>query len=90
MFINSIERSDVFEKDGLNLKVRWPISPIIATLGGKIEVPSPSGMFKVKVQPGTASGHIIREAGKGIKAKSGIGDLLIELYIEPLTNLSDE
>lgn len=90
LFINSIERSDVFEKDGLNLKVRWPISPIIATLGGKVEVPSPFGMLKVKVQPGTASGQVVRESGKGIKAKSGVGDLLIELYIEPLTSLSDE
>ena len=90
LLINSIEQSDLFEKSGLDLKIRWPISPIIATLGGKVEVLSPTGLIKVKVNPGTSSGTIVRESGKGIKAKSGVGDLLIEFYIEPISNLSKD
>lgn len=90
LLINSIEKSDLFEKDGLDLKIKWPISPITATLGGKIEVLSPNGMMKVKVQPGTISGKVLRESGKGIKSKNGIGDLYIELYVEPFVNLTKE
>ena len=90
LFINNIEKSDLFEKEGLNLKVKWPISPIVASLGGKIEVASPNGMIKVKIPAGTVSGKVFRESGKGIKARNGIGDLLIEVYIEPFVNMTKD
>ena len=90
LFINNIEKSDLFEKEGLNLRVKWPISPIVASLGGKIEVASPNGMIKVKIPAGTVSGKVFRESGKGIKARNGIGDLLIEVYIEPFVNMTKD
>lgn len=90
LLINNIEKSDLFEKDGLDLKLRWPISPITATLGGNVDVPSPVGMITIKVNPGTVSGKIVRESGKGIKSKNGAGDLYVELFIEPFAGLTKD
>lgn len=90
ILINGIEKSDIFERNGLNLKIKQPISPIVASLGGKVDVFSPNGYIKVKIPPGTCSGQTIREPGKGIKAKNGIGDLVVEVQIEPFSNLSRE
>ena len=47
-------------------------------------------MIKVKIPAGTVSGKVFRESGKGIKARNGIGDLLIEVYIEPFVNMTKD
>ena len=87
----SVEESKTFIRNGNNVGVKVPISPAIASLGGKIEVPTPYGPKKVKVEPGTASGTKMRIAGGGIKPETGAaGDLVVFLEIEPYVNLTDE
>ena len=44
----------------------------------------------MKVPSGTKSGQILRLAGKGIKSSAGIGNLLVEVSIEPFQNLTEK
>lgn len=88
IYIADVEKSDLFERSGLHVKVTWPVSPIVATLGGKIEVPAPDGYVKVDVPAGTKSGDNVAIGGKGIKSSAGIGNLIVNFIVEPLTGLS--
>lgn len=88
IYIDDVEKSDLFERSGLHVKVNCPISPVVATLGGKIEVPALDGYVKVDVPAGTKSGDNVVIGGKGIKSTSGVGNLIVNFIIEPLTSLS--
>ena len=72
----------VFERDGKHLRVKVPVTITEAALGGTIEVPTLGGSpVKLKVQPGTPSGRVLRVKGRGVPMKSGTGDLLAEVQI---------
>lgn len=64
-----------------------------ATLGGVVEIPTIDGKVKVKIDPGTQPGKVLRLKGKGLPAINhrGIGDLLINISIYiPETLSKDE
>ena len=64
-----------------------------ACLGTEIELPNLKGSkFKVKIEPGTPSGKILRLKGRGIPEFNGIsnGDILIKVNISIPTNLNEE
>ena len=82
--------SDLFTRDGLNVYLRFFISPVTATLGGKVDIPTPYGYKKLVISPGTASGARMRIKGGGIKADDGVGDMFIDIEIEPYVNLTSE
>ncbi len=88
--IVEVEESNVFQRQGLDLKIKQPISPIDASLGGKVDVLTPYGYCSMKVPSGTKSGQILRLVGKGIKSSAGIGNLLVEVSIEPFQNLTEK
>lgn len=88
IYVNDVEKSDVFERSGLHVNVTWPVSPVIASLGGKVDVPALDGYVKVNVPAGTMSGDNVVIGGKGIKTASGTGNLIVTFVVEPLTNLS--
>ena len=85
-----VRNSELFERNGMNVVVHVPVSPVTATLGGKIEVPSPYGYAKVTVPAGIKSGHQLVVKGKGIKSDAVTGNLVVVLDIEGMTKLSDE
>ena len=81
------------ERDGNNLLYEHFISFPEATIGCTVEVPTLDGKVKVKVEPGTQSGKVLRLKGKGlpgINAYEGRGDLLISLVVWTPKNLSRE
>lgn len=91
LYINIVVHpSDIFERHGINLNVNVPISPILATLGGKIEVPTPYGYVKTTVPAGIQSGyqHIVHD--KGMKLNGNVGNLIVTFVIEALSNLTAE
>lgn len=88
--IVEVNQSEIFERIGNDIKVVFPIPFTIATLGGKLDVPTPYGYCNVNVPAGTTSGNVIKVYGKGIKANSSTGNLLVEVVVEPLSNLSDK
>ena len=88
----SIERHDLFEREGTNIFCNVPISISEASLGGSVEVPTVSGgRAKVKIPQGTQSGDQLRLSGKGMPALRSVsfGDMIITLVVEIPKNLSD-
>lgn len=61
------------KRDGSNLVYDLHISFIDAALGTTVEVPSVGGLVRIKIEPGTQSGKILRLRGKGLKDLNGYG-----------------
>lgn len=83
----------VLKRDGNNIIYDLHISFIDAALGTSIEVPSIGGKVRIKIEPGTQSGKILRLRGKGLKDLNGYGtgDQLIYVNVwTPKKLTSDE
>lgn len=90
LFIAGIKHSDLFERIGINLRINWPIDPIVASLGGDVDVLSPYGYVKVNVPAGTKSGDLLVVKEKGINNGTAIGNLIVNVTIEPIVNITSE
>lgn len=71
------------KRDGTNLIYDLHISFVDAALGASVEVPSIGGKVRIKIDPGTQSGKILRLRGKGLKDINGygVGDQLIYINV---------
>ena len=89
MLTVTVRKHPVFERDGLNLKLKLPVTFTEAVFGATIEVPTLGGpTVKLKVQPGTPSGRVLRVKGRGVHTSKGAGDLLAEVQVAVPGNLS--
>ena len=86
------EPHEQLKRDGNNIMFEQYISFVDAALGANIEVPTVEGKVKIKVDPGTQPGKILRLRGKGIKDLNGYGrgDQLIHLSVWTPKNVSNE
>ena len=86
------EPHEVLKRDGNNIMFEQYISFVDAALGASLEVPTIEGKVKIKVDPGTQPGKILRLRGKGIKDINGYGrgDQLIHLNVWTPKNVSGE
>jgi molecular chaperone DnaJ len=89
--IEEIE-DETLQRDGNNVVFDLYVSFIDAALGSQIEVPTIDGKVKIKLDPGTQSGKILRLKGKGIRDINGysIGDQLIHVNVWTPKQLSKE
>ncbi len=81
----------LFERDGLNLYCRVPVSMAKAAMGGAIEVPTiDGGRGRLQIPAGSQSGRQMRLRTKGMPALrgGGTGDMFIELAVETPVNLT--
>lgn len=80
------------KRDGNNLIYDLHISFVDAALGTTVEVPSISGKLRIKIDPGTQSGKILRLRGKGIRDVNGYGagDQLVYVNVWTPKKLSGE
>jgi molecular chaperone DnaJ len=81
----------LFQRDGVNLFCRIPVSMATAALGGEVEVPTiDGGKARVKVPAGSQTGKQMRLRQKGMPPLrgAGLGDMLIELAVETPVNLT--
>lgn len=89
-----IEESEdnVLQREGNNVIYDLHVSFIDAALGASLEVPTIDGKVKIKIDPGTQSGKMLRLKGKGIKDINGYhrGDQLIMVNVWTPTELSKE
>ena len=72
------------KREGNNLYYTKVISIPEAILGAEVEVPCLDGTYKVKVDPGTQSGSVVRLRGKGlptVNGYGGTGDLYIKFAV---------
>lgn len=71
----------LFDVQGHDLTITLPLAPWEAILGTEITVPTLDGKVKMTVQPNSQIGQKLRMKGKGLKRKSGSGDLFAVLKI---------
>jgi len=71
-----------------NLLLSFPT----AALGGTVEIPTIDGRVKVKIDPGTQPGKVLRLRGKGLPTVNqyGTGDLLVNISVYVPESLSKE
>jgi molecular chaperone DnaJ len=78
-----VEPHPLFRREGDDLHVVVPVAIHEAALGTKFEVPSLDGPARVRVPPGTQSGHRFRLRERGVpSARNGRrGDLVVEVRL---------
>jgi molecular chaperone DnaJ len=77
------QEDPLLKRDGNNIIYDLYISFVDAALGTTIEVPSVGARVKIKIEPGTQSGKVLRLRGKGLKDLNGYetGDQLIYVNV---------
>jgi molecular chaperone DnaJ len=84
-------KHEFLERDGNHIHYEHVISFPEAVLGSTAEIPTIEGKVKIKIDPGTPSGKVLRLRGKGIpsiNSYEGRGDFLISLVIYTPKNLT--
>ena len=83
---------DTLRREGDNIHYDAYINFADAVLGESIEIPTISGKAKIKVEPGTQSGKMLRLKGKGLPQLQGYGtgDLFVHINIWTPTRVSKE
>jgi molecular chaperone DnaJ len=91
ILVEEIEH-EILKRDGDNIIFDLYLNFVDAVLGTSIEVPTIDGRVKIKIEPGTQSGKILRLKGKGIKSINGYGrgDQLIHVNIWTPKQVSQE
>ena len=80
----------LFDVEGHNLVVTVPLAPWEAALGTKIAIPTLAGAINLTIAPNSQSGKKLRIKGKGLRSKSGSGDLYALLkVVVPATSNDD-
>jgi molecular chaperone DnaJ len=74
---------EVLKRDGINVIYDLYISFVDAALGSNVEIPTIDGKAKIKIDPGTQGGKILRLKGKGIPEVNSYhkGDQLIYVNV---------
>ena len=81
--IEEQEHKDL-KREGNNLFYTKVVSLPDAILGAVIEVPCLDGPYKIKVEPGTQSGTVVRLRGKGlptVNGYGGVGDMYVKIAV---------
>ena len=88
--IEEIEHNSL-KRDGNNIVYDLYVNFVDAALGASIEVPTIDSTVKIKLDPGTQSGKILRLRGKGIKDINGYGkgDQLVHVNVWTPRNLEN-
>ena len=87
------EEHPELKRDGSNLFYDGYVSFADATLGTSIEIPTVDAKVKIKIEPGTQSGKVLRLKGKGLPDVNsyGTGDLLVNINVwTPQTLTAEE
>ena len=71
------------KRDGSNLFYDSYVNFVDAALGTSIEIPTVDAKVKIKIEPGTQSGKVLRLKGKGLPDVNhyGTGDLLVNINV---------
>jgi molecular chaperone DnaJ len=79
-------------RDGNDLIFNLYVSFPQAALGSPVEIPTVDGKVKIKIEPGTQPGKVLRLRGKGLPDVNGYGrgDLLVSINVWVPKNLSKE
>jgi molecular chaperone DnaJ len=84
------EEHPQLKREGNHLIYSLSISFPNAALGTQVEIPTVDNKVKIKIDPGTQAGKVLRLKGKGLPDVNcyGRGDLLVEISVFTPTHLS--
>lgn len=81
------------EREGSNLHYALYVNFADAAIGATVEVPTIEGKVKIKIEPGTQSGKVLRLKGKGlpdVNSWNSRGDLLVTIQVWTPKSLTRE
>jgi molecular chaperone DnaJ len=83
---------DVLQREGNNLLYELYINFSDAVLGSQVEIPTLEGKAKIKIEPGTQGGKVLRLKAKGLPEVNSYtkGDLLVNINVWTPQTLSSE
>jgi molecular chaperone DnaJ len=86
------QEHEELRRDGENLHYEAFVNFVDAVLGETIEIPTITGKAKIKVDPGTQSGKVLRLKGKGLPILQGYGsgDLFVHINVWTPKKVSKE
>lgn len=86
------QEHEELKREGENLYYNAHINFVDAVLGESIEIPTINGKAKIKIEPGTQSGKVLRLKGKGLPVLQGYGtgDLLVHINVWTPKRVSKE
>lgn len=86
------EEHEFFKRDGNNILFDLDINFSDAALGAQVDVPTLDGKARIKLEPGTQPGKLLRLKGKGLPSVNsyGRGDLIIYVNVYVPHRLSRE
>jgi len=91
LLINIVEIShDTFRRKGLDIHQRLILPYKDLVLGTPVEVDTLDGKIRINVKEGTSVGHVLRVPAKGLYREGQQGDMMIEVWLNIPTNLTDE
>ncbi len=84
--------NEFFERKGKNIYIEIPITIIEAILGGIIDIPTPEGIYEMRIPEGTDTGSVFKIAGKGFSQlkKNTRGDLYVKVKIITPKNVDEQ
>ncbi len=84
--------SPVFERRGQDLFAVLEVPMVQAALGADLDVETLDGLERVRIDPGTESGTVIRIRGQGVPhlGRRGRGDLFLTVHVETPKGLKKE
>lgn len=71
----------LFDVAGHDLNITVPVAPWEAALGAKITLPTLTGKISLAIAPDSQNGQRLRIKGKGLRTRSGNGDLFAILKV---------
>ena len=80
----------LFDVQGHNLILTVPVTPWEAALGTKVTIPTLNGKISLGINANSQTGQKLRIKGKGLRSKTGIGDLYALLKVVMPDEANDE
>lgn len=86
------QEHEELRREGEHLHYEAFVNFVDAVLGESIEIPALQGKLKIKVEPGTQSGRVLRLKGKGLPILQGYGsgDLFVHINVWTPKKVSKE
>ncbi|MGB0176277.1 MAG: DnaJ C-terminal domain-containing protein, partial [Owenweeksia sp.] len=86
------QEHELLQREGNNLHYDLYVSFPDAVLGAKVDIPTVNGKARIKIDPGTQSGRILRLRNKGLPSIEGYGtgDILVHVNVWTPKNISND